>query len=51
MLPLGLVLLAQDIPPLQKPTALALIWAERTIRRLRIKWLAYRRSRRAPSNQ
>jgi hypothetical protein len=33
MLPLGLVLFAQDIPPLQKPMARMLGWIER-------KWIA-----------
>ena len=36
MLPLGLLLFAQDVPPLQKPMALGLGWIER-------KWLARQR--------
>jgi hypothetical protein len=38
MLPLGLVLIAQDVPPLQKPTAQALGWVER-------KWLERQRAK------
>jgi hypothetical protein len=38
MLPLGLLLFAQDIPPLQKPLALALGWIER-------KWLERQRAK------
>ena len=40
MLPLGLVLIAQDIPPLEKPVALLLGWLER-------KWLARQRAKAA----
>ena len=36
MLPLGLLLFAQDVPPLQKPMALGLGWIER-------KWLERQR--------
>ena len=38
MLPLGLLLFAQDIPPLQKPMAQALGWIER-------KWLERQRAK------
>lgn len=38
MLPLGLILIAQDIPPLQKPVAQMLGWFER-------KWLARQASK------
>jgi hypothetical protein len=38
MLPLGLVLFAQDVPPLQKPMALGLGWIER-------KWLERERAK------
>jgi hypothetical protein len=38
MLPLGLVLIAQDVPVLEKPTAQALGWLER-------KWMARQRAR------
>lgn len=38
MLPLGLILIAQDIPPLQKPVAQLLGWLER-------KWLAWQASK------
>ena len=41
MLPLGLVLFAQDIPVLQKPTARMLGWAER-------KWIERQRAKAAP---
>jgi len=40
MLPLGLVLFAQDVPVLQKPIARALGWIER-------KWIARRRAKNA----
>lgn len=40
MLPLGLVLIAQDIPPLQKPVARLLGWLER-------KWLARQKAKRS----
>lgn len=39
MLPLGLLLLAQDIPFLRRPTRRALVWAEK-------RWLRWRESRR-----
>lgn len=38
MLPLGLILIAQDVPPLQKPTARALSWLER-------KWIERQRAK------
>ncbi len=38
MLPLGLLLIAQDVPLLQKPTAQFLGWCER-------KWIAHQRAR------
>lgn len=38
MLPLGLVLFAQDVPPLQKPMAQGLGWVER-------KWLERQRAK------
>jgi hypothetical protein len=38
MLPLGLVLIAQDVPVLEKPTARTLNWIER-------KWIARQRAR------
>ncbi|NEW94116.1 hypothetical protein [Rhodopseudomonas sp. BR0M22] len=38
MLPLGMVLIAQDVPALEKPTARALNWVER-------KWLERQRAR------
>lgn len=39
MLPLGLILIAQDIPALQKPTAIVLMWIE-------MKWAAYQQRKR-----
>jgi hypothetical protein len=42
MLPLGVLLLAQDIPFLKRPTGRALIWAER-------RWVEWRRKRRSSS--
>jgi hypothetical protein len=44
MLPLGLILIAQDIPPLQKPVAQLLGWVER-------KWLERRAAKAAQSEQ
>ncbi|WP_027582498.1 hypothetical protein [Bradyrhizobium sp. Ai1a-2] len=41
MLPLGLVLFAQDVPVLQKPTARTLGWVER-------KWTERQRAKNAP---
>lgn len=40
MLPLGLLLLAIDLPPLRRPVNRIMLWAER-------KWLAWRRRRTA----
>lgn len=40
MLPLGLILLAQDIPLLRRPLRRALIWIER-------RWIRWKRRRRA----
>jgi hypothetical protein len=42
MLPLGLLLLALDVPALRRPTSRAMIWGER-------KWIAWRRRRRGPT--
>ncbi len=42
MLPLGLVLFAQDVPILQRPTAKMLGWIER-------KWIERQRAKNAPS--
>lgn len=39
MLPLGLLLLAQDLPFLRRPTRRGLLWAER-------RWVRWKRSRR-----
>ena len=38
MLPLGLLLLAQDVPFLKRPTSRAMIWLER-------RWVEWRRRR------
>ncbi len=43
MLPLGMVLIAQDIPPLEKPVALSLGWMER-------KWDAHQRKKERGKN-
>jgi hypothetical protein len=43
MLPLGLVLFAQDVPMLQTPTAKMLGWIER-------KWIERQRAKNAPKN-
>jgi hypothetical protein len=43
MLPLGLVLIAQDVPPLQKPLAQMLGWIER-------KWIARQRAKNPSEN-
>lgn len=37
MLPLGFLLLAQDIPPLRRPTRRALLWGERRWARWRLR--------------
>jgi hypothetical protein len=42
MLPLGLLLLAQDLPFLRRPTRRSLLWSER-------RWLRWKRSRRRRS--
>ena len=42
MLPLGLLLLAQDLPFLRRPTRRALLWMER-------RWIRWQRSRRRSS--
>ena len=38
MLPLGLLLIAQDVPLLQKPLLVAFAWVERKCEWLRVKW-------------
>jgi hypothetical protein len=38
MLPLGLLLIAQDVPLLQKPLVTAFAWVERKCEWLRVKW-------------
>src|SRR5829696_9217152 len=38
MLPLGLLLIAQDVPFLQKPLVGAFAWVERKCEWLRVKW-------------
>ena len=38
MLPLGLLLIAQDVPLLQKPLVTAFAWVERKCQWLRVKW-------------
>ena len=38
MLPLGLLLIAQDVPLLQKPLLAAFAWVERKCEWLRVKW-------------
>ena len=38
MLPLGLLLIAQDVPFLQKPLVRALAWIEAKWELLRLKW-------------
>ena len=43
MLPLGLLLLAQDLPFLRRPTRRGLLWAER-------RWIRWQRSRRHSSD-
>lgn len=44
MLPLGLLLLAQDLPFLRRPTRRALLWIER-------RWVRWKRSRRRKSSK
>jgi hypothetical protein len=38
MLPLGLLLIAQDVPVLQKPLVTVLMWTEATWKSLKAKW-------------
>jgi hypothetical protein len=38
MLPLGLLLIAQDVPFLRKPVGRAMLWLEERWRRLRRRW-------------
>jgi hypothetical protein len=38
MLPLGLLLIAQDVPLLQKPLVATFAWVERKCEWLRVKW-------------
>jgi hypothetical protein len=45
MLPLGLLLIAQDAPFLQKPIVSGLAWVEAKWNQLRSKWKAHQRSR------
>jgi hypothetical protein len=40
MLPLGLLLIAQDVPALQKPIVAALVWTEAKWKALKAKWHA-----------
>ena len=47
MLPLGLILIAQDIPPLQKPVAQLLGWLERKW----LEWQAAKAKKRSQSEQ
>jgi hypothetical protein len=42
MLPLGLLLIAQDVPVLQTPLLVAFVWVEKKYQRLREKWRADR---------
>jgi hypothetical protein len=42
MLPLGLLLIAQDVPVLQRPLLVAFVWVEKKYQRLREKWRADR---------
>ncbi|WP_326540465.1 hypothetical protein [Pseudorhodoferax sp.] len=37
-LPIGLILIARDIAPLQRPVGRALLWAGRRLRRVRDRW-------------
>jgi len=43
MVPLGLLLLAQDVPFLKRPTSKAIVWGERT-------WTRWKRRRAAKAN-
>jgi len=38
MLPLGLLLIAQDVPFLQKPLVSVFVWVEGKYERIRMKW-------------
>lgn len=40
-LPLGLLLIAQDVPPLRKPAATLTLWLEGRWRRLKRRWKRY----------
>jgi hypothetical protein len=44
MLPLGLLLIAQDVPALQKPLVTALMWTEARWKSLKAKWQSSSRS-------
>jgi hypothetical protein len=44
MLPLGLLLIAQDVPALQKPLVAALMWTEARWKSLKAKWQSSSRS-------
>jgi hypothetical protein len=44
MLPLGLLLIAQDLPALQKPIVAALEWIEAKWKALKAKWEGFSRS-------
>ena len=44
MLPLGLLLIAQDLPALQKPIVAALVWTEAKWKALKAKWQGSSRS-------
>jgi hypothetical protein len=44
MLPLGLLLIAQDVPALQKPLVTALMWTEARWKSLKAKWQRSSRS-------
>jgi hypothetical protein len=46
MLPLGLLLIAQDVPILQKPLVATLEWIETKWKRLRVAWRRRQRRRR-----
>lgn len=49
MLPIGLLLLAQDIPFLRKPVGRGLLWLEERWRALRRRWKLWRARRKARS--
>jgi len=50
MLPLGLLLIAQDVHFLQKPLVTSLSWTERQWERVRLKWQQFRGRRKVPLN-